>query len=759
MAAFEGEVREMKKWFGKPRFRGITRLYSAAQVVQQRGTIETDYPIARKAAEEFYDRLRELFSRQQPITTFGPYSPGQAVMIKRAGIEGIYLGGWATSAKGSTTEDPGPDLASYPLSQVPDEASTLVRALLAADKNQKFMRSRMSDKERRSARKYDYRPWIIADADTGHGGDPHVRNLIRRFVEVGVAGYHIEDQKPGTKKCGHQGGKVLVPVDEQIKRLNAARFQLDQMMVPGIIVARTDAEAATLLDGRGDERDHPFILGATKADLPGYKNCYLAILKRFHDKGIKDVNGHLLYKISDFEYNEAFEWFEQVGLMAHIDENIRALQDGREKRITKPLDNAASKFVETWEAKSGLKTYGEAVADLMEFQIEEGRQHELTVDEWLEFAKTASLHEAHEKARSMGIEASWDCELSRTPEGYYQIKGGREYAIAKSLAVAPFADVLWMETATAELADARQFADAIHAVYPEKMLAYNLSPSFNWDTTGMSEEEMAAYPGQLGKLGFVFNFITYGGHQIDGLASEEFARALQEDGMLALARLQRKLRLLDSPYKTPQTYVGGPRADGALLATSGRTATTKAMGKGSTQYQHLVQTEVPPKLLEGWIELWSRHHKMPETLRVELRPHQAGSDLLELNLLDESNAKIADIVFASIQDLRGKNILSIRDQNTFSEAYRQKRLMTLLHLFLIHRYRSDSVHYVNPTDDNEKQTKGMQTMRIYDDVSTEIGDIIVAGVNTERVKELLNPDQTELQALIFKRPKRKEAKR
>ena len=759
IAAFEGEVREMKKWFGKPRFKGITRLYSAAQVVQQRGTIETDYPIARKAAEEFYDRLRELYSRREQINTFGPYSPGQAVMIKRAGIEGIYLGGWATSAKGSTTEDPGPDLASYPLSQVPDEASTLVRALLAADKNQKFMRSRMSDKERRSARKYDYRPWIIADADTGHGGDPHVRNLIRRFVEVGVAGYHIEDQKPGTKKCGHQGGKVLVPVDEQIKRLNAARFQLDLMMVPGIIVARTDAEAATLLDGRGDERDHPFILGATKTDLPGYKNCYLAILKRFHDKGITDVNGHLLYKISDFEYKEAFEWFEQVGLMAHIDENIRALQDGREKRITKPLDNAASRFVETWEAKSGLKTYGEAVADLMEFQIEEGRQHELTVDEWLEFAKTASLHEAHEKARSMGIEASWDCELSRTPEGYYQIKGGREYAIAKSLAVAPFADVLWMETATAELADAKQFADAIHANYPDKMLAYNLSPSFNWDTTGMSEEEMAAYPAQLGKLGFVFNFITYGGHQIDGLASEEFARALQEDGMLALARLQRKLRLLDSPYKTPQTYVGGPRADGALLATSGRTATTKAMGKGSTQYQHLVQTEVPPKLLEGWIELWSRHYKMPETLRVELRPHQAGSDLLELNLLDESNAKIADVVFASIQDLRGKNILSIRDQNTFSEAYRQKRLMTLLHLFLMHRYRSGSVHYVNPTNDNEKQTKGMQTMRIYDDVSTEIGDIIVAGVNTERVKELLNPDQTELQALIFKRPKRKEAKR
>ena len=134
------------------------------------------------------------------------------------------------------------------------------------------------------------------------------------------------------------------------------------------------------------------------------------------------------------------------------------------------------------------------------------------------------------------------------------------------------------------------------------MLAYNLSPSFNWDTTGMSEEEMRRFPEELGKLGFVFNFITYGGHQVDGLAGEEFATALKEDGMLALARLQRKLRLLDSPYRTPQTYVGGPRSDAGLLAATGGTATTKAMGKGSTQFQHLVETEVPPRRLEDWLE-------------------------------------------------------------------------------------------------------------------------------------------------------------
>ena len=755
VVSFEREVQEMKRWFGKPRFKDITRLYSAAQVVQQRGTIENDYPIARKASEEFYKRLRELFSKREQITSFGPYSPGQAVMMKRTGIEGIYLGGWATSAKGSTTEDPGPDLASYPLSQVPDEAATLVRALLAADKNQKFMRSRMTDQERKSARKYDFRPWIIADADTGHGGESHVRNLIRRFVEAGVSGYHIEDQKPGTKKCGHQGGKVLVPVDEQIKRLNAARFQLDLMMVPGIIVARTDAEAATLLDGRGDERDHPFILGATKTDLPGYKNCYLALLKRFYDKGIKDVNGHLLYKISNSEYEEAYEWFEQEGLLAYMDENIKSVKGGMAGRITNLLDKVVTKFVDTWEVKSGLKTYAEAVAELMEFQIEEGRQHQMTIDEWLHFAKTVSHSEARDQARSMGIEASWDCELSRTPEGFYQVQGGIDYAIEKSLAVAPFAEMLWMETKTADLADAKTFADAIHAVHPEKMLAYNLSPSFNWDTTGMSEDEMADFPKELGKLGFVFNFITYGGHQIDGLASEQFASALLEDGMLALARLQRQFRLVDSPYQTPQTHAGGPRADGALMATSGRTATTKAMGKGSTQYQHSVQTEVPPRLLEGWVGLWSKHYKIAGSLRVELRPHIAGSDLLELNILDESNTKIANAVFASIHDLRGKNLLSIRDQNTFSETFRKKRLMTLIHLFLFHRYKSDSVHYVNPTADNEKQANGMKALGIYNDVNTEIGDIIVAGVNSERVKELLSPNHVELEELISKKPTRK----
>ena len=186
--------------------------------------------------------------------------------------------------------------------------------------------------------------------------------------------------------------------------------------------------------------------------------------------------------------------------------------------------------------------------------------------------------------------------------------------------MAPFADLLWMETKTADIEDAREFAEAIHAVYPDKMLAYNLSPSFNWDSTGMTDDEMRKFPEELGRLGFVFNFITYGGHQIDGLASEEFSTALREDGMLALARLQRKFRLVESPYRTPQTLVGGPRADAALDAASGRTATTKAMGQGTTQFQHLIQTEVPVKVLDEWLEEWRDHYDVEGPLTVALRP-------------------------------------------------------------------------------------------------------------------------------------------
>ncbi len=277
MSAFDKQVEAVRDWFESPRFAGLVRLYSPREVAEQQGTIDNDYTVASDAAERFYTRLRELFAQRKSITTFGPYSPGQAVTMKRQGIEGIYLGGWATSAKGSITEDPGP----------------IWRATLEPGS-----RRGGADRASTSHRGQESAFRALADDRSGAQGDPRrrlppVHHRRRRHrprrrrpraqshppLRRGRAcpGYHIEDQKPGVKKCGHQGGKVLVSQDEQIKRLNAARFQLDVMGVAGIIVARTDAEAATFLEGRGDERDQPFILGATNIDaaqlqdrLPGH---------------------------------------------------------------------------------------------------------------------------------------------------------------------------------------------------------------------------------------------------------------------------------------------------------------------------------------------------------------------------------------------------------------------------------------------------------------------------------------------------------
>ena len=750
MSAWDEQLDAAREWIARDRFQGIERLYSPRQVAEQQGTVPSEYVVARDAAEAFYARLRELFAAKKSITTFGPYSPGQGVAMKRLGIEGIYLGGWATSAKGSKGEDPGADLASYPLGQVPDEAAPLVRALLSADRNQYFARSRMSEEERRRTPEVDFRPFIIADADTGHGGDAHVRNLIRRFVEAGVPGYHIEDQKPGVKKCGHQGGKVLVASDEQIKRLNAARFQLDIMGVPGIIVARTDAEAATLLEGCSDERDQPFILGATNRSVPAYRVVTIAIQKKLAELGLEEIRGHLLYDISDAEYEQAFAWLSKTGLSSLAEESAEAYRQDADMGVDAMLDRVLTAFVDRWEVDAGLTTYAQAVADVMTARAADGEDFEMSVDAWTEFASRASWYEAGERAASMGVDTEWSSDLAKTPEGYYQVRSGIEWATAKSLAAAPFSDLLWMETKTADLEDARVFAEAIHAEFPDKMLAYNLSPSFSWDTTGMSDEEMRQFPEELGKLGFVFNFITYGGHQIDGLASEEFATALLEDGMLALARLQRKFRLVDSPYRTPQTLVGGPRLDAALMASSGRTSTTKAMGKGSTQVQHLMQTEVPRSLLEGWLGLWTGHYDLPSDLKIALRPHTAGAELLELTVMGPENAGVANVVFAPMEDRQGKRILSVRDQNTFDPALRKKRLMSLIHLWLIHRYRAAQVHYVSPTEDNQYQTQKMKTHGLFKEVHDEVGHIIVANVDEERVEALLASDRVALGKLIRK---------
>jgi isocitrate lyase len=695
-AAFEARVAETRAWMAEPRFAGLVRLHTARDVVEQQGTIDGGYAIAREAAAAFHALLRKRFVERRAITTFGPYSPGQAVTQLRQGLEAIYLGGWATSAKGSAHEDPGPDLASYPLSAVPEEAAGIVRGLLTADRNQAFARSRMTDAERQSSPAIDFRPFIIADADTGHGGDAHVRNLIRRFVEVGVPGYHIEDQRPGAKKCGHQDGKVLVAVHEQLKRLNAARFQLDIMRVPGIVVARTDAEAATLLDDRSDERDAPFLLGSTARDVPSYRVGSVAILRLLREAGLEDAHGHELFAVGDADHRAAVAWLEAAGIAEEARSAVRAAgPDGGIGSIIERLD---ARYASAWSAAAGLMT--------------------------------------HDEATDLGVADAWDPELPRTVDGFYRVRGGIDYAIARSIAAAPFADLLWMETKTADLADARRFAEAVHAVHPDAMLAYNLSPSFNWDTTGMSDEEMRRFPEELGRLGFVFDFITYGGHQVDGLAAEEFAAELRRDGMLALARLQRRLRLNESPYRTPQALVGGARLDAALTAATGRTASTQAMGAASTHHQHLVPIEAPPAVLERWLAAWALETGTAGPLSVRLRPRSAWSGGLELLVLAPDGATLAEVAAVELRDRDGRRILSVTELTT-APAVRGQGLMGLVELYLLHRTGAERVQQHAPTSASRAFAEAQQRRGVYEAVEGTSPDVLTARVDRQRVQELV----------------------
>ena len=654
---------DLEQWMGGPRFRDTERLHTARDVADQQGTIATDHTVARAAAEGFHALLRGRFAEGRSITTFGPYSPGQAVVQRRHGIDAVYLGGWATSAKGSVHEDPGPDLASYPLSAVPEEAAGIVRALLAADRDQQFARRRMTPAQRCATPPVDFRPFIIADADTGHGGEAHVRNVIRRFVEVGVPGFHLEDQRPGAKKCGHQAGKVLVSTAEQLKRLNAARFQLDVMGVPGLIVARTDAEAAQLIDDPSDERDRPFLLGATTADVPPYRIVAIVVQERLHELGLDDVRGHRLFAIGDDDRAAALAWLDRTGL----------------------ADRLASLVDAAWAeaAAVGERPDGGPVHDAVDG---------LVADRWAADARLRTRADAVVE----GVLATWDPELPRTPDGFYRIQGGLDLAVVRSVAAAPFADLLWMETATADLDAARRFADAVHAVHPRAMLAYNLSPSFNWDTTGMDDAAMRRFPAELGALGFVFTFVTYGGHQIDGLAAEEFSAALRRDGMLALARLQRRLRLLESPYRTPQALVGGARGDAALLATSGRTAATRAMGAASTHRQHLVPIEPTTADLADDLLGWAIGHAVPVPLAIRLSPADAWSDRLRLTIEDAQGHALATVEAITADAPNGRRLVVLRREIDIDRGTAE--LIEAMTGFLARHGRADAVDDAAPLD-------------------------------------------------------------
>jgi len=373
----QDEIKRLEKdWAENPRWKGIERTYSAADVVKLRGTVQIEHTLARRGAEKFWKLLNEL---DGPVCGLGALTGNQAIQEVQAGLKAIYCSGWQVAGDGNSAGEMYPDQSLYPVDSVPKMVERINNAFIRTDEihalNGDFS--------------IDWYAPIIADAEAGFGGNLNAFELMKNMIRAGAAGVHFEDQLSSAKKCGHMGGKVLVPTHEAVAKLNAARLAADVAGVPTVLIARTDADAANLITSDSDERDHKFVTG------------------------------------------------------------------------------------------------------------------------------------------------------ERTTEGFYRTNPGLDQAIARGLAYAPFADLVWCETSKPDLAQAKRFAEAMHAKFPGKMLAYNCSPSFNWKAN-LDDATMKTFREELGKMGYRFQFITLAGWHALNSSMFNLAKAYKKDGMYAYSQLQQR---------------------------------------------------------------------------------------------------------------------------------------------------------------------------------------------------------------------------